>query len=364
MSERYFVPSQYHLHLMEKTERELAWKGQPFGPWQEALRARLIELLGGFPEERVPLNVAEIEREETDTYVRTKLVFTSEPFADVPGHLFVPKGADGPRPAMICLQGHSPGMHISIGVARDENDRESIAGDRDIAIQAGRNGLVTLAIEQRSFGERAETLQEHRSETSCQEATMHSLLLGRTMIAERTWDVMRAIDLLEGLPEVDSSRIACMGNSGGGTITFYTACLEPRLKLAVVSCFFCTYADSIMRIYHCEDNYIPGILKVAEMGELAGLIPPRKLLVVAGREDGIFPIAGVGKAFNTAREIFSAAGCPDNLDMVIGEGGHRFYAEQSWPVIRRMLEGGDNCRAPKTGGVRDQRTNLLRKHEY
>jgi len=337
MTERYFVPSQYHRHLMETTERELAWKGQDFAPWQKALRERFIELLGGFPEERVPLNVEELEWEETETYVRRKLVFTSEPYADVPAHLLTPRGAQGRLPAMICLQGHSPGMHISIGVARDQHEKELVAGDRDIAIQAARNGFVALAIEQRCFGERGESLQKQRSDHPCQDATMHSLQLGRTLTGERVWDVMRALDLLETMPEVDMERVGCMGNSGGGTTTFHSACLDARIKVAVVSCYFCTFAHSLMRIYHCADNYIPGILKVAEMPELAGLIAPRKLLIVAGREDSIFPYEGVAQGAETARDIFRAAGCPDNVELVVGEQGHRFYAEQSWPIIRRWL---------------------------
>lgn len=349
MSEKDFVPSTFHLAIMQQTERELAWHGQPFLPWQTRLRARLIDLIGDYPSERVPLDVEITEREETDEYVRIKLVFTGEPHADVPAHLLVPRDAEGALPGMICLQGHSPGMHISIGVANDEHEQELVEGDRDFAVQAVRNGFLALAIEQRCFGERSETLQEQRSDHGCQDATMHSLLLGRTVQAERTWDVMRAIDLLEGLPEVlpgddlegvwlDPDRLGCMGNSGGGTTTFYAACLEPRIRLAVVSCAFCTYAHSLMRIYHCPDNYIPGILKVAETGELAGLIAPRGLLVVAGREDSIFPIEGVRQAFETAEEIFRAAGCAENIELIVGEGGHRFYAQESWPVIRRMLD--------------------------
>jgi len=337
MSELCFVPSRYHLHLMEKTERKLAWGGQRFRPWQRKLRRALIELLGGFPQERCPLDVRELEREETEEYIRTKMVFASEERADVPAHLLIPKGVKLPAPAMICLQGHSPGMHISIGVARDEYERELVEGDRDIALQAVRNGFVALAIEQRCFGERAETLQEQRSDHGCFDAVMHSLMLGRTMAGERVWDVMRAIDLLETVEAVDADRIGCMGNSGGGTVTFYAACVDERIRLAVPSCSFCTYADSIMRIYHCSDNYIPRMLTVAEQGDLAGLIAPRKLLVVAGREDTIFPLKGVRGAFSTAKDIFTAAGCPENIDLVVGEGGHRFYAEQSWPRIRAML---------------------------
>ena len=75
----------------------------------------------------------------------------------------------------------------------------------------------------------------------------HELLLGRTMIGERVWDVSRANDALGAFPEVDVDRVACMGNSGGGATTFYAACLEPRIRVAMPSCSVCTYRDSIFR---------------------------------------------------------------------------------------------------------------------
>ncbi len=337
MKNPFYVPSTYHVNVMEQTKQELEWTGQPLEPWQDELRARLLDLMGWFPEKKCDLNVRELQTRDTDTYTMRKLVYTSEPYAEVPCYLLVPKQGKPPYPAMVCLQGHNPGMHLSVGIAHNKAERDSIAGDRDFAIQAVNNGFVALAIEQRCFGERRETLQEKRSDHGCHDAVMHSLMLGRTVISERVWDVMRGIDYLETLPEVDASRIACMGNSGGGTITFYAACVEPRIKLAVPSCWFCTFADSVMRIYHCADNYIPGILKVAEVADLAGLIVPRKLIVVAGEQDDIFPIEGVHKAFEKAKKIFAAAGCADNCRLVVGPEGHRFYAEPTWPVVHELM---------------------------
>ena len=334
---RYYAPSEYHLALMAKTPREFAWHGQEVGPYQEALRARLVELLGGFAAHSGPPPVEELEREECAGYVRIKLVFRSEECADVPAHLLVPRTGRGPYPAMVCLQGHSPGMHLSIGEARNDAERELVRGERDFALQAVRHGFVALALEQRCFGERDEKLQAARWKETCIDAVVHSLMLGRTVIGERVWDVMRGIDLLAEQPEVDARRIACMGNSGGGSVTFYAACVDQRIALAVPSCCVCTYADSIMRIKHCPDNYIPGVLRVAEMGELAGLIAPRRFLVVAGEKDDIFPIGGVREAFATASSIFAAAGCAENARLVVGPEGHRFYSGPAWPLIQEMI---------------------------
>ena len=198
-------------------------------------------------------------------------------------------------PLVICLQGHSKGMHISLARPKYLGDEESIAGDRDFAIQAVREGYAALVIEQRCFGERGGTPDG----PNCYQSTMSALLLGRTTIGERVWDVSRAIDVVEKyFPEIDSTRI--------GTL------------------------------YHCSCNYIPGIYKYFEMGDLAGLIAPRPLIVVAGREDNIFPIEGVQKSFERIQKLYKLAGAADNCRLIIGEGGHRFYAKESWPVFREL----------------------------
>ncbi len=336
---RAFAPSEYHEAALAATTQRFAYDGGKLEEWQPRLREAFKSLIGWDDQrERVPLAVETIEVEDAGGYTRRKLVFTSEVGADVPCHLLVPKGLTEPVPAFVCLQGHTTGMHISLGVAKYPGDEGAIAsGDRDFAIRAVREGYVALVVEQRSFGERAETKQKQRAQNGCEDAAMHALMLGRPLIAERAWDVSRAMDLLLTIPEIRADRIGCMGNSGGGSITFYAACLDERIWLAMPSCSFCTYVDSLFRIYHCPDNFIPGILKVAEMGDLAGLIAPRKLIVVAGREDDIFPIAGVERAFARAANLYEAAGASDNIRLVIGDGGHRFYAAQGWATVREML---------------------------
>ena len=72
------------------------------------------------------------------------------------------------------------------------------------------------------------------------------------------------------------------------------------------------------------------------MGDLACLIAPRPLVVVAGWDDDIFPIEGVEETFERIGQIYGAAGAPDRCRLVIGEGGHRFYADLAWPVFREL----------------------------
>ena len=329
-------PHEPHEHLMENAPLVLQFDpNRDFDRWRAELDAKLRELVGWTPDP-VDLDIRVEWVEDRGDYVETRFVFAAEECADVPCHLLVPKSGDAPHPVVICLQGHSSGFHISVGVPKYEGDEETIAGVRDFAVQAVREGYAALAIEQRAFGERVITLDGKEWSNRCTHSSMVSLLLGRTMIGERSYDVSRAIDVLETFDEIDTSRIGCMGNSGGGTITWFASCLEPRIGAAMPSCYVCTFRDSIGSLHHCPDNYIPGVLRWFEMGDMAGLIAPRPLTVVAGREDGIFPIHAVEKTFARIQEIYDAAGAPDNCRLIVGDGGHRFYAPEAWPVFREL----------------------------
>ncbi|MHB9024086.1 MAG: alpha/beta hydrolase family protein [Armatimonadota bacterium] len=333
-----FAPEMVHGRLLDTAPRLLAFEKHTgdFPGWVAQVRATFLTLLGDLPQSVEPNVRVEFEQ-ATDAFIERRVVFTAEEGAEVPCHLLLPRGA-GPFPLVICLQGHSTGMHISLGRPKYPGDEECIAGGRDFALQAVREGYAALALEQRCFGERGDgrPSEVRCINHGCHHATMTALLLGRTMIGERVWDIARAIDAMAIFPELDLMRIGCMGNSGGGTTTYYASCFDPRITAAMPSCYVCTFRHSIGRIDHCADNYLPGALRYLEMEDFAGLIAPRPLVVVAGREDPIFPLAGVEEAFTTIQAIYAAAGAPDNCRLVIGEGGHRFYPEEGWPAFRAL----------------------------
>ncbi len=92
-----------------------------------------------------------------------------------------------------------------------------------------------------------------------------------------------------------------------------------------------------MSIGHCTDNYVPGMLKYAEMADVMGLFAPKPVVIVAGLKDKIFPIAGVRKGFRQLKRIYKAAGSEQRCHLVVGGQGHRFYAQKAWPVMLREL---------------------------
>jgi dienelactone hydrolase len=341
-----FRPETVHRRLIEAAPLRLAHRdGLDFAAWSTELRAKIVELLR-LPSFRGDLDIRLGEPEDRGDHTRTRLVFTAEPGADVPCWLLRPKGVAGPLPVMVCLQGHTSGMHVSLGEAKFETDHASIAGDRDFGLQAVAHGHAALVMEMRAFGERrddrpaahrrTENLPWTDDNRTCKHAAMTALLLGRTLLGERVFDLSRACDAIERIDGLDASRISCIGQSGGGTVIWWAAAVEPRISALIVASCFATVASSIAAIDHCTDNYVPGMLEWVEFADLAGAIAPRKALVVMGREDHLFPLAGVHAAFDRAKRIYRAAGAEEAIELIVGDQGHRFYAARAWPVFERM----------------------------
>lgn len=274
--------------------------------------------------------------EAMDGYTREQWQLWVEPTVPLPFYLLRPAGATGKLPLVLTPHGHNH-PHIYAGIYHNEDEQKSIAeGDRDIAVQAVREGYLAIAPTTRAFGETrtAKDKQENKV-ASCRIALLHGLLVGRTAIGERVWDMSRLIDWALQRGDVDAKRIAITGNSGGGTISLFAAACEPRISVAVPSCYFCTFTGSIGSLFHCDCNYVPGILRLGEMADVAGLTAPRAQCIIAGLEDTIFPIDQVRIAFDHLRRVYDVAGVPNRVELYIGPGGHRYYRDGSWAFIRR-----------------------------
>jgi len=331
-------PSIHHRHLLSKTVPSLAYAGGDVKKWQATLRRKLAQLLGDWPDERCRLNPRRIWLRDHPMGTIEKVVFASEPFSDVVAYVCLPANSRAPHTFMICLQGHTTGMHQSIAVRQDDESLPlDVAGDRDFAIGCMGRGIAALCIEQRAFGERLEQVQKQVSPLGCLDATLQALMLGRTLIGERVYDIDRGIDYLASRGDADMRSVGVMGNSSGGAMSMYAAALLPRIAFAMPSCYFCTFRDSVMAMNHCEENYIPGLLKFAEMADIMGLAAPKPAVIVAGKNDPAFPIAATRRAFRDLQKIYAARGAADRCHLVVGGEGHRFYAEAAWPVMTKEI---------------------------
>lgn len=112
---------------------------------------------------------------------------------------------------------------------------------------------------------------------------------------------------------------------------------EVREVPSHVSCSFGTFESTWLYKPHCDCGYLPGLLQVADMPGLAGLIAPRRLIVVAGKHDYLARFDGVEQGGEIARRCFSAAGHAERIILLAADGGHQVYPELAWPVIQKTL---------------------------
>jgi dienelactone hydrolase len=340
---RRFDPVAYTRDLYADAPRRLRFQARSRSQaeaWQKQLRVKLAELVGGFPAGRAPLRPVTLETRAFPGYRREKFVFDARPGVSVLGYLLLPDKAKAPAATMICVPGHGRGVDDIVGIDDKGRERTDKAGyQHDFAIQVVEAGMAAVAIEPMAFGCRRDAITARKGlgTSACQPTAGGALLVGQTMLGWRVWDVMRTVDYIATRPELDASRVGCMGISGGGTVTVFATALEPRLRVALVSGYLNTFRDSVGSLSHCIDNYVPGILNWAEMYDVAGLIAPRPLFVESGEKDNIFPIGASIESFGKVRDIYDVFGASDRIEQEVFPDEHSFWGKRGIPFLVRQL---------------------------
>lgn len=311
--------------------------------WQREFRPKLEQLLGldniakhGPP----PLTARRMATEELPDHIREEWTLETEPGNHIPFFYLRPLNLIGKAPLVLTPHGHNKRAKADyVGLYESEEDRKVAEEvDRDMALQAVREGYLVIAPDMRGFASlRRQQEIDADANNSCRHLQMHALLFGRTLIGERVWDIERLIDWALTRNEVDEDAIVVTGNSGGGTVTLFSAAVDERIKMAIPGSYFCTFKDSIAAMYHCECNYIPGMMRYGEMYDVAGLIAPRPFMAVHGIEDRIYPIEPTRYAFGRLQTIYEAFDAMDACALSEGDGGHRYYKRDVWPFVAKHL---------------------------
>ena len=301
--------------------------------WQKKFRSELADLLGISRLQEQYKNFVpkakQIDSEDIGFATRERWHIWTEPTMIIPVVIIRPKGIEGPMPLCITPQGHNANPEAYSGIALDEKELKSFETRHgNIAYRIAQKGIITINPTTRGFG-----LTRHEDDiaagkrSSCKYYHQRDIIAGRVIVGDRVWDVMKIIDwALVNLP-VDKDRIIVSGNSGGGTVSVYAGAIDERIDLCAPSSCFCSYEGSIGSIYHCYCNYVTNIMSLCNMGDLAGLVAPRKLLIINGAKDDIFPIGPAREEFMTTKAVYKAMGVADNCEMYEGAGGHRYYIE-------------------------------------
>ena len=291
----------------------------------EALRPRLhaeyLHMLGLDPlPPRTPLEARTTGVLEREGFRVEKVDFQSRPGLHVTANLYLPSKHDGKLPAVLYQSGHS-------GRERDGN---KTAFQRHGAWFAS-HGYACLILDTLQLGEVAGihhgTYRYHRWWWQSR---------GYTPAGVECWNAIRALDYLESRPEIDMSRVAATGISGGGAATLWIAAADPRVSVAIpVSGMsdLSTYVTDKVIDGHCDCMLLINSHRW-DWTLIAALVAPRPLLFANSDMDPIFPMPGNERIAEKLRRLYGLLGRPGAFDTVVVPGGHDDKLELRLPAYR------------------------------
>jgi Acetyl xylan esterase (AXE1) len=199
-----------------------------------------------------------------------KVYFESYPGFYVTGNLYRPKNVSGKIPSVLCPHGHWT-------YGRLENQQLNSGPAR--AASFARQGYIAFSYDMVGYNDSAAISHRfaagHRENVVDRESLWSVNLLGLQL-----WNSIRSIDFLLTLPEVDPERVACTGESGGGTQTFLLTAVDDRVKLSapVNMVSFLMQGGSV-----CENA--PNLRIDTNNVEIASLAAPRPMMMVSATGD-------------------------------------------------------------------------------
>ena len=344
---RNFSVIEYFRRQAEALQPEFRFQGRraaDFGQWQEQLLARLKEALGPMPEP-VDLNPEIVWEVEEDGLIKRRVLLDFEEHMSAAALLYIPEAAlKKAGPAILCNHGHGAfGKDAVMGLRPVDNAAgiENITvHNYDYGLQMARRGYVTIAIDWRCFGERADGGAPYPNRDLCNVHFIRGSMMGVNMLALDIFDARRTLDYLETLDCVDGERIGTMGLSFGGTMTTWIALMDQRIKAADIICYsdrFGAFAVGNGNI--CGSQMVPSLFRLCDVADLQGLIAPRPLLAEVGTEDQCFQIEDALSCTRAVAEIYAAAGAAENYEVDMFVGGHQFGGNKAFDFFERHLKG-------------------------
>jgi dienelactone hydrolase len=336
--------------------------------WQSTARATVLQHLSYAPPPATP--AAEVlRREDRGDYVQEYLTFQTTPDIRVPAYVLIPKKATLPAPGIVALHCHG-GFYVWGKEKLLEADREPLAlteykqdlyHGRSIASELARRGYVVIVIDAFYWGERRMILDDdpasyrdpsrmtkdevadfnRRAQQGEQLVARSLFTAGITWPGVALWDDLRTVDYLASRPEVDPSRLGCVGLSMGGYRSFLLAALEPRIKVAVDVGWMTSMGAQIRNhVVHTIglSFHIAGLYRYLDLPDLAALIAPRPLLVINGSKDTLFASDGVCAAFEKIAACYRKAGAAERQRCRMYDTPHEFNPEmqdEAWAWIAK-----------------------------
>ena len=331
----------------------LAWgnsKTKSFKKWKRQARQKVLECMGTSP--NTSPNPSEGGELSYLQALKTYKVDIDRGWYHIPALLMIPEG-DGPFPAVNLLHDH--GAHLFIGkekMIRPVDDVEEVLQDADQWVEklyGGQylgnylcsKGYVVLAADAPMWGERGRAEGADRSQYDVVAGNM--MMYGLNLCAQMTYDDMATTRFLATLPMVDKERIGCVGFSMGGYRSWMLSALSDEINAAAAVCWMVTTDVQMTWRYGRKENggfanTIPLLRQYMDYPHIASMACPKPMLFISGRQDKLFPVEGVERAFGIMHDVWRSQKADDALQTELWDMPHECNKEVQERILHFLDE--------------------------
>ena len=266
----------------------------------EKLRDQLRVTLGLWPEPpRADLHPQVVGTLDREGYAIDKVVLETLPGFTLAGNLYRPTANPAIRryPVVLCPHGHAPEGRVN------PDTQARCARLARLGCMVFLYDMVGYADSQ-PFGHR--TFASDRLKR-----------WGLNLAGLQTWNSLRVVDYLTARPDVDASRVAITGESGGATQTILASALDSRIKVAAPVVMV---SDGYQGGCACENA--PGLRLGTDNIEIAALFAPRPLKLIGATGD--WTARTITNAYPTLQMIYGRYGASDRVSADVFDFPHNY----------------------------------------
>lgn len=343
---------------------------EEFRTWQMRSRETLRNLLGLEKMDDCALEPVIDEVVFQDAILRYHILLRTEPDITLSAYLLVPASANAGTPVFLCPPGHNgAGKYTVAGVRGARAIEESIEKyNYDFGWQLARLGYVAFCPDVRGFGERREILEDTRELPLAMKGDCYWLAhmgepIGIPVLGMLSWDLMRCVDFLQEYTITkdgklrhltdgahtdleatrwNPERIIAFGFSGGAMQSLYLSALDERIHASFLSGYMYGFRDSLLQMNrNCSCNYVPHLMEHFDMGDIASLIAPRRLMIQSCREDrlaGTRGLTNVQEQVDIIRANYAVTGSAEHVQQDIEDGPHHLDTSHLQDITAWLAE--------------------------
>ncbi|MBP3959779.1 acetylxylan esterase [Gemmata sp. G18] len=324
-----------------------AWEAR-----RKQLREQLLVATGLWPlPEKTPLNATVHGKIDKGDYTIEKVYFASTPGHYVCGNLYRPVGPDSSKPAKFpgVLFAHGHWENGRLHDAGEKAGKANVDGGGEPDMDRGRYFLQALPATLAKLG----FVVFHYDMVGVADSTAiphgkgfadaEGELRLQSAMGLQTWNSVRALDFLAGLPDVDTTRLGMTGASGGGTQTFMLAAIDDRLAVVFPAVMVSTGMQGGCVCENCS------LLRVNTGNvEIAGLFAPKPQAMSAAND---WTKELMTKGYPELQQLYGLYGAKDKVAAKAWlEYGHQYNVharEMMYAWLQKHLQGkGETVKEP------------------